>query len=163
MFIIHPGADLCQCPGPFHKPKAAGNPAAFLHRETLSRREFLNPCRLRHTAAIHCSLFTIHLQRSPPGPQRNFGMLSQPGCVHQGKASAQPAARTAPRQGTRETLARYRNPAACARVRHPHSLRCASCSPPGAQRNPACYRNPAACTRVKHPHSLRARTARRRR
>ena len=70
MFIIHPGADLCQCPGPFHKPKAAGNPAAFLHRETLSRREFLNPCRLRHTSPIPSSLWpaaTTGLRRTPAG------------------------------------------------------------------------------------------------
>ncbi len=70
MFIIHPGADLCQRPGPFHKPKAAGNPAAFLHRETLLRREFLNPCRLRHTSPIPFSLWpaaTTGLRRTPAG------------------------------------------------------------------------------------------------
>ena len=70
MFIIHPGADLCQRPGPFHKPKAAGNPAAFLHRETLLRREFLNPCRLRHASPIPFSLWpaaTTGLRRTPAG------------------------------------------------------------------------------------------------
>ena len=70
MFIIHPGADLCQRPGLFHKPKAAGNPAAFLHRETLLRREFLNPCRLRHTSPIPSSLWpaaTTGLRRTPAG------------------------------------------------------------------------------------------------
>ena len=68
MFIIHPGADLCQRPGLFLKPKAAGNPAAFLHRETLLRREFLNPCRLRHTETLRFSLWpaaTTGLRRTP--------------------------------------------------------------------------------------------------
>ena len=68
MFIIHPGADLCQRPGLFHKPKAAGNPAAFLHRETLLRRKFLNPCRLRHTETLRFSLWpaaTTGLRRTP--------------------------------------------------------------------------------------------------
>ena len=57
MPMMHLGAGFCQRPEPFHKPKAAGNPAAFLHRETLLRREFLNPCRLRHTSPIPSSLW----------------------------------------------------------------------------------------------------------
>lgn len=77
--------------------------------------EYLNRCRLRHTAAIHCSLFTIHLQRSPPGAQRNPGMLSQPGCVRQGKASAQSAAREllpakAPEKPRHNIIAQLRAP-----------------------------------------------------
>ena len=42
----------------------------FLHRETLIRREFLNPCRLRHTSPILSSLWpaaTTGLRRMPAG------------------------------------------------------------------------------------------------
>ena len=65
-------------------------------------REHLNRCRLRHTASIHCSLFTIHLQ--PPAVESVLWrpliavwdrqeIFSPPHFCASGKMSAQPKPR----------------------------------------------------------------------
>ena len=115
--------------------------------------EYLNLCRLRHTASVHSSLFTCSVPRQ--GRREPWHTISLPGCVRQGKASAQPAAREllparAPENPGTISLPGY--------VRQSKALaqpKCANCSPLGPQRTPAQYHCPAVCARVRHPHSLR--------
>ena len=60
--------DLCQWAGHFHKPKAAGLPAAFLRREAPLQRGFLKSVPQAHR---NSSLFSIHWSRQ--------GGISRPG------------------------------------------------------------------------------------